>query len=71
MPSNTASRVRKHRVSLRDAGLRPIQIWVPNSRAPGFIEECRRQSSLVASAEQNDHYLMSFLEEVLVDLNAL
>jgi hypothetical protein len=25
--------------------LRPIQIWVPDVRRPGFAEECRRQSA--------------------------
>jgi hypothetical protein len=36
-------RVRKHRESLRARGLRPIQIWVPDTRRPGFAEEVRRQ----------------------------
>jgi hypothetical protein len=31
-------RVRKHRESLRARGLRPIQIWVPDTRKPGFRE---------------------------------
>ena len=42
--SNTSERVRKHRNALRAAGLRPTQIWVPDTRRPGFAEECRRQS---------------------------
>ncbi len=43
-------RVRKHRESLRARGLRPIQIWVPDTRKPGFAEEARRQ----CLALQND-----------------
>jgi hypothetical protein len=42
--SNAAARVRKHRQALRAAGLRPIQIWVPDTRRRGFAAECRRQS---------------------------
>ena len=42
--SNTAARVQKHRQALRAAGLRPIQIWVPDTRRRGFAAECRRQS---------------------------
>jgi hypothetical protein len=38
-----AARVQKHRVALRAAGLRPVQIWVPDSRRAGFAAECRRQ----------------------------
>ena len=44
MALNVARRVKQHRDGLRAAGLRPIQIWVPDTRRPGFAEECRRQS---------------------------
>jgi hypothetical protein len=40
---NVAQRVQKHRVALRAAGLRPVQIWVPDTRRAGFAAECRRQ----------------------------
>jgi len=39
-----AERVRKRREALRAAGLRPVQIWVPDTRRRGFAAECRRQS---------------------------
>ena len=42
--SSTSARVQKHRDALRAAGLRPIQIWVPDTRRAGFADECRRQS---------------------------
>ena len=71
MPSNSAPRVQKHRTSLRSSGLRPIQIWVPDTRAPGFEEECRRQSRLVAIADRADQELMSFMDEALNDLSDL
>jgi hypothetical protein len=44
----TSERVQRHRDRLRRAGLRPIQLWVPDTRRPGFAEECRRQSALLA-----------------------
>ena len=44
MNAKIAERVRRHRDGLRAAGLRPVQIWVPDTRRPGFAEECRRQS---------------------------
>jgi hypothetical protein len=44
MSSNTADRVKKHRDALRTAGLRPIQIWIADTRRRGFAQECRRQS---------------------------
>ena len=53
MPARTQSKssrdkVRKHRKRLRQQGLRPIQIWVPDMRSPVFVKEARRQSLAVA-----------------------
>jgi len=44
MRASTSERVQKHRAVLRESGLRPLQIWVPDTRRAGFAEECRRQS---------------------------
>jgi hypothetical protein len=44
MKTTTSARVQKHRAALRESGLRPVQIWVPDTRRAGFAEECRRQS---------------------------
>ena len=44
MRASTSERVQKHRAVLRAAGLRPVQIWVPDPRRAGFDKECRRQS---------------------------
>ena len=68
MPSNSALRVQKHRVSLRNSGLRPLQIWVPDLRAPGFIEECQRQSKIAAASDRSDSELQAFLDHGLSDL---
>ena len=45
--SQVSERVQKHRDALRAAGFRPVQIWVPDVRRPGFAAECRRQSLLL------------------------
>jgi len=42
-------RVQSYRNRLRAAGLKPIQIWVPDPKAPGFAAECRRQSLIIQS----------------------
>lgn len=47
-----ALRARRRRAALRAAGLRPVQIWVPDTRAPGFSEACRRQSLLLRGDPQ-------------------
>jgi hypothetical protein len=43
-------RVADHRERLRRQGLRPVQIWVPDVRAPGFAAEAHRQSVLAAGS---------------------
>lgn len=53
---------------LRMTGLRAVQIWVPDTRRPGFAEECRRQCRLVAQAEKADPELHQFMDEALADL---
>ena len=62
-------RVQKHRDGLRKAGLRPIQIWVPDTRRPDFAEQCRRQSRLVGEADRSDTDLMEFMDEILEDMD--
>jgi hypothetical protein len=51
-----AERVQKHRKALRAAGLRPVQIWVPDTRRAGFAAECRRQClALRKGRSEADH----------------
>ncbi|UUL82195.1 antitoxin MazE family protein [Sphingomonas qomolangmaensis] len=61
--------MQKRRDALRAAGLRPIQIWVPDTRRPGFAEECQRQARVVAAADAADHDLDAFIDAALVDLD--
>ncbi len=63
------SRVQKHRDALRMAGLRPVQIWVPDTRRPDFAEECRRQSRLAAASDVADRDMMDFMDESLTGLD--
>ena len=46
-------RVRRHREMLRESGLRPVQIWVIDTRAPGFGAECKRQCQVVGERQQS------------------
>lgn len=63
------SRVQKHRDALRRAGLRPVQIWAPDTRRPNFAAECRRQSRLAAEADKTDTDMQHFMNEALADLD--
>ena len=68
MASSVSERVQRRRDALRAAGLRPVQIWVPDTRRAGFAEECRRQARAAAEADAGDSGLDSFLDAALEDL---
>jgi hypothetical protein len=66
------ARVQKHRNAMRMAGLRPVQIWVPDTRRPDFAEECRRQCRLAAQADMADMAdadMQQLMDEALADVD--
>ena len=67
--ATSAQRVAKRRAALRAQGLRPVQIWVPDTRAPGFAEECARQAAIVDAANRADGDLMRFMDAAAADLD--
>ena len=67
-PATSAQRVEKRRAALRAQGLRPIQIWVPDTRAPGFAEECARQAAIADTANRDDPELSQFEEAAAADI---
>jgi hypothetical protein len=67
--SSTRDRVRQHRERLRRQGLRPVQIWVPDVRAPEFIAEAHRQSALIAMSE-GEADDQAFVDAISVSLDA-
>ena len=60
-------RARKHRATRRAFGLRLVQLWLPDSRAPGFAEECRRQTARAAASDRADADFGGFLDAALED----
>lgn len=69
MPASSSARVQKRRAALRKAGLRPLQIWVPDTRSRRFASECRRQSRLAAQADRRDRELQRFMDAALDDIS--
>lgn len=67
--SSVSKRVQKHRDALRAAGLRPIQIWVPDSRREGFGDECRRQAALVAQSDSMAPSINDWMDEVASEID--
>ena len=49
--SSVSGRVRNYRRRMRAQGMRPIQLWVADVRAPGFEAEAHRQAAAVAASD--------------------
>ena len=62
MPTRSHEKQRRHRERLRAAGLRPVQIWVPDTRAPGFTAECQRQARRVNAAADTEREALDFID---------
>jgi hypothetical protein len=56
--------MRNYRQRMRAAGLRPVHIWVPDTRAPDFVEICHRQSRAVAAHDPAGEEIMRFVAGV-------
>lgn len=49
--SSVSRRVAEYRTRMKAQGMRPIQLWVADVRAPGFAAEAHRQSVAIAASE--------------------
>lgn len=47
------ARVAAHRARLRQQGMRPVQIWVPDVRTPEFARAAHEQSAAIAASERD------------------
>lgn len=59
---SNARHVKNYRMRMRRAGLRLIQLWVPDTRAAGFADKCRRQSVLASGEEALERDTDSWLD---------
>lgn len=68
-PKSGTSRekVRAHRKRMRDQGLRPVTIWVPDVRSPQFREELSREAKAIANSPGEQENI-DFVESVSVML---
>jgi hypothetical protein len=56
-------RVRKHRESLRAAGLRPVQLWLPDTSSKTFRKKCA-QESLSLSNDPHEAEILDWIGKV-------
>jgi Protein of unknown function (DUF3018) len=65
-PSPSKDKVQAYRDRMRAQGMRPLQIWVPDTRSESFKEEARRQCLAVASSPQEKNDL-AFIDSLFDD----
>lgn len=63
-PRPASSRMADYRRRMREAGLRPVQIWVPDTRPPDFVERCRQQALAVAAGDPAGDEIMEWIDQV-------
>jgi hypothetical protein len=56
-------RVRQHREALRAKGLRPVQVWIPDTRRPEITAEYRSQLQAIAN-DDRDREMLGWLEGI-------
>ena len=55
-------RMGRYRDRMRASGLRPVQVWVPDTRSAEFADRCRRQA--MAESDPAGDELMAFVESL-------
>ncbi|HEU0074232.1 MAG TPA: antitoxin MazE family protein [Dehalococcoidia bacterium] len=53
-PKSSREKVSDYRARMRRRGLRLVQFWVPDVRAPEFAAEAKRQSLAIAESPLED-----------------
>ncbi len=59
------TRIQRYREAMRSRGMRPVQIWVPDTRTEAFQLEAKRQCLAANAADEQDDTL-DWLESVSV-----
>lgn len=63
-PLTGRERVARRRAALRAQGLRPRQIWVPDTRRPGFWEGIQREMAAISASDREREHL-AFVESLI------
>jgi hypothetical protein len=53
-----------YRDRLRISGLRPVQIWLPDTRNAAFARQCAKEAAAIAEGGAGDEELQAFVDAV-------
>jgi Protein of unknown function (DUF3018) len=53
-----------YRERLRASGLRPVQLWLPDTRSAAFARQCAAESAAIAAGGKGEEALQAFVDAV-------
>ena len=62
-PLTSRKKVRAHRARMRAQGLRPVTLWLPDTRSPQFAAQAHRDSLAIANSP-NEAREQSFVDSI-------
>jgi hypothetical protein len=65
MAKTNSQTVRDHRARLRAKGLRPIQLWLPDSRTATFARQAAHDMRALAELPPEDESLLDAFEQTI------
>ena len=67
MPQANTNAVRQHRSRLRAKGLRPVQLWLPDTRSPRFAAQVAHDIAALARLSPEDEAMLDAFEQMAAD----
>ena len=61
-PKPATRRMQDYRARLRKAGLRPVQLWLPDTASPAFARKARLQARAIALNDPAGSELQDFID---------
>jgi hypothetical protein len=55
--------MRRYRERMRKEGMRPVQLWLPDTRVPSYAQRMRRQSILAANSK-GEQEILDWIEAI-------
>ena len=53
-----------YRERLRAAGLRPVQLWLPDTRSAAFAGQCAEEATAIAAGSAAEREFQAFVDAV-------
>ena len=67
MPRANTRAVQQHRSRLRAKGLRPVQLWLPDTRSPEFAARVAHDIAVLASLSPEDEAMLDAFEQMAAE----